>query len=192
MPMVSRPNPAAIDHRNTVVKSGGPVSGAATTASSEATSGSSARSSVIDMPNRLRPAHRLARSEDAELVALGVGQHDPGHVVTLAHVDVPGTHVDQPLDLGVAIVRIEVDVQPVLAELRVVDLHEHELRVGLAGRRDDNLLRVLEGDVVVEHLSPPAPQPPRVEGVDDDGMPPAPHANLRFRGLTECPTLRAS
>src|SRR5690349_20570755 len=189
MPMVSSPSPAAIDQRNTVEK----LTGASTSATgSGGASGSSARSSMIDMPNRLRPAGPSARSEDAELVALRVGQHDPRHVVALTHVDVPGSHVDQPLDLRVAVVRIEVDVQPVLAEFRVVDLHEHEHRVDLAGRRDDDLFLVLEGDVVVEHLGPPAPQPPRVEGVDDDGMPPAPHANLRFRGLTECLTLRAS
>src|SRR5690242_19582617 len=66
---------------------------------------------------------RLLRGQYAELVALGIGQHHPGHVVALTDVDVPGTHVDQPLHLGLPAVRPEVDVQPVLPVL----LLRHEI-----------------------------------------------------------------
>src|SRR3954454_9672323 len=104
MPIVRRPSAAAIDHRNTLAKSTAAPSGA--TKSSVDASGSSGRSSVIDMADRLR----LAVAQDAELVAFGIGEHDPGHVLPLTDVHVPGAHVDQPLDLGVAVVRIEVDV----------------------------------------------------------------------------------
>src|SRR5689334_8462106 len=58
------------------------------------------------------------RAEHAELVALRVGEQHPRHV-TLADVDRAGAHPDQPFHLGLLVVRAQVQVQPVLADLGV-------------------------------------------------------------------------
>lgn len=57
---------------------------------------------------------RRARLQDAELVALGVGQYDPADVGTLADVNAPRAEPDDTLNLRIAIVRIEVNMQPIL------------------------------------------------------------------------------
>src|SRR5665809_11823 len=66
---------------------------------------------------------RLARTEHAELVALGVGQHDPGDVA-LADVDAARTKPDQAAGLGLLVIfggRCQVQVHAVLGLLGVVD-----------------------------------------------------------------------
>src|SRR2546429_2545676 len=82
---------------------------------------------------------RLFGGQYAELVALGIGQDHPAHVVALTDVDMPGTHVDQPLHLGLPVVRPEVDVQPVLPVLLLRHEVEQQLRVGVRGGTDDRL-----------------------------------------------------
>ena len=54
------------------------------------------------------------RAQHAELVALGIGQHDPADVGTLADVNAPRAEPDDALNLRIAIVRVEVNMQPIL------------------------------------------------------------------------------
>src|SRR4029453_8154747 len=58
----------------------------------------------------------LLRAYDAELIALRIGEHRPGLLAGLADVRPPGAEPDDPFDLGLAVLRIgiEVEVQPVL------------------------------------------------------------------------------
>src|ERR1700675_3989128 len=58
---------------------------------------------------RLRGPHRsggrrLQRGEDAELVPLGIREHDPALRSVLAHVGPRGAQVEESLDVGVLIV----------------------------------------------------------------------------------------
>ncbi len=134
----------------------------------------------------------VARREDAELVALRVGEHLPGDVRTvLTHVDPTGPEGDQAVDLRLAVVadvRGEVDVETVLDLFALGHRDEHQPGRGggpAVGR--DRILRhvpwdygdlvlVLVDDVPVEHLGPPAGLGGDVVAVDDDGVPTQVHA----------------
>src|SRR5262245_16006954 len=81
-----------------------------------ATGGPSSRASGTSSPN----AGPLARSQHAELVAVGIGQDDPADVA-LADVDPLRPERDETFDLGLLITVGgwgEVEVPPVLAGLR--------------------------------------------------------------------------
>src|SRR4051812_42496545 len=56
-----------------------------------------------------------SRAEHAELVALGVGEDDPGRRAVLTDVGAGGAERHQPIDLGILVVGAEVEVQPVLS-----------------------------------------------------------------------------
>jgi hypothetical protein len=53
-------------------------------------------------------------TQHAQLAALGIGEHDPALVGALPDVDRPGAERDDAFDLGDLVVRVQVDVQPVL------------------------------------------------------------------------------
>ena len=96
------------------------------------------------------PKLRVPRREDAEFVALRVGQDGPGLVGALADVDLRGAHRFEPGDLGVAVVarvRREVEVEVVLHRLGFGHLDEDEPRWNTfpRSRRDQFLRRVLPG-----------------------------------------------
>ena len=65
---------------------------------------------------RVRPT-----AENAELVAFGVGQHDPRHVALL-DVGMSGAEAQQAGDLYGLIIWLEIEMQPVLVPLGVRDL----------------------------------------------------------------------
>ena len=69
-----------------------------------------------------------AALQQAELVALGVGEHVPALVAGLADVGPGGAEAEQPLELGVlvAVGGVDVDVQPELARRRVGDRTEDQ------------------------------------------------------------------
>src|SRR3954452_9732783 len=73
-------------------------------------------------------------AKNAELVAFGGGQHDPGSIA-LADVHPPCAMSDQPSHLGVLVIRPEVEVQSALALLGLIVPHEVQPRymIGLQG-----------------------------------------------------------
>ena len=60
----------------------------------------------------MRPLLRPGR-ENAELVALGVGEDHPGNVI-LTDVGAAGTHGDQTVDLGGLVVGHKIQVETIL------------------------------------------------------------------------------
>ena len=79
--------------------------------------------------DRRRDAWARVRAAQAELVAFGVGQHVPA-ADALANIDLPGAQRKQPVKLGAlgAADRLDVNVQPVLGQLRAV---QHRPEVNL-------------------------------------------------------------
>src|SRR3712207_2391909 len=82
-----------------------------------------------------------AAAQEAELVALRVGQHVPALRAGLPDVRPGGPQVEQPSQLGVlvAVGGTDVDVQPHLARCRLGHRREHDRRrrTAEAGRRAD-------------------------------------------------------
>jgi hypothetical protein len=65
------------------------------------------------------PRSGMAARQDAELVALRVGKHNPALLAGLADVGMPGTEAEQAADLVVLLPvdRVDVEVDPVLSGL---------------------------------------------------------------------------
>src|SRR5437660_3618787 len=99
-----------------------------------------------------------ARSEDAELIALGIGQHNP-RLLALSHVRSRGPERKQPFDLNVPVLWPEVEVQPILRRLQLRNGHEEESRKTIS--RGSNL--ELVGVGVDNHPAQRVP-PPTAEG----------------------------
>src|SRR5262245_32229683 len=131
---LSTPSAAAAPHLNACVKLTG--SRAGLTSGSMSPAGRRRRSSSADSPVGAVTAAspRPLRRQHAELVALGIGEHQPAG--RLPDVDVPGAHVDQPLDLGRRVVRREFKMQPVLSGLLLRHRHEADPGMGLVGSGD--------------------------------------------------------
>ena len=99
-----------------------------------------------------------ARSEYAELVALRVPKNNPG-LLALSYVHSCGSQREQSLDLGVSVVRSEVEVEAILRRLRLRDPHEKEPRKPIRGGSDLELVGILAHDNPAErarHHSPRA------------------------------------
>jgi len=99
---------------------------------------------------------RFLRAQDAELVALGVGEHGPRLRAALPDVDPACAERENPFDLGVAAARAggEVKVQAVLHRFAVGHWHEADShRCGFVGADDDFSL-TLRQDLPVQHLGP--------------------------------------
>lgn len=69
-----------------------------------------------------RAKHELPRREDTELVALRVGEHDPRVVRRVVEYLCPQRHQAGHLRPLVEAHRCQVEVQPVLARLRLLQL----------------------------------------------------------------------
>lgn len=113
--------------------------------------------------------------EDAELVALRIGHHDPRRV-TLPDVDPGSAELKQPRYLDQLIIGPEIQMQPVLAALVVRDTDEAETRIRAAGRRDRDHVVVTEHHFVPERLEPELGQPVRVVTVEENSNPSQTHA----------------
>jgi hypothetical protein len=82
---------------------------------------------------------RAVRREHVELVTLGIRQYHPVSR-SLADVDSPGSEPNQSLDLGRLVIRVDVNVQPVLTGLPVRVRHEADPRVLMGVASDDDFV----------------------------------------------------
>jgi hypothetical protein len=99
-------------------------------------------------PARTRtPGSRSSRREDAELVALRIGQNDP-RFVALSDIGIRRAEVDQASYLSLLVDRTEIEVKPVLDRLRLRHSSKQQAR-DLVGRRSD-----LEFFGIVVHNDP--------------------------------------
>lgn len=78
---------------------------------------------------------------------------------------------EQSLDLGVSVVRSEVEVQAILRRLRLRDRHEEESRKPIRGGSDLELLGVVVHDNPAERVSPPESEGTRVARINDRLLP---------------------
>src|SRR5215216_3643344 len=98
-----------------------------------------------DEAGRRSADQRSFRPEDAELVALWIGQHRPGFVAGLADVHTPGPEGDDAVDLGLPVgrtrrcTRAEVEVNAVLRQLLVGARHEADTDRGVLVGADHDL-----------------------------------------------------
>ena len=105
-------------------------------------------------------------AKDAELVALGVGQHDPGSI-PLADVHPPCAMRDQPSHLGVLVIRPEVEVESALGLLGLIEPDEIEPRRAIRRRADLELVRRGVDDNPAKGIGPPLPQGRWIQRVDN-------------------------
>jgi hypothetical protein len=108
--------------------------------------------------------------EDAELVALWIGQHHPRDIA-LANVNVGCAECDESLDFGVLILGAEVEMNTILDLLGVVDRLEHESRQPIGSRSNLELVRIVVDDDPSERLEPPQTERHRVMRIDYDLLP---------------------
>jgi hypothetical protein len=93
-------------------------------------------------------------ADHAELVALGVGHHDPRHVVGLTDVELAGAQPLQPSNQRRLVVfrgRGHIEMHAVLGRLGVRNSHKHQRQLAGLGRViiggfDHHLVGRLEGD----------------------------------------------
>src|SRR5689334_20876314 len=85
---------------------------------------------VSNWSTTVRVRKPSGRAGDAEGVALRVGQHHPaGHLAERVPLGLARAGSLEPLDLGLDVaLEMEVQVQPVLAGRRIVDLLEAQVR----------------------------------------------------------------
>jgi hypothetical protein len=107
-------------------------------------------------------------TEHAELVALGIDEHDPCRVETLPDVAAPRAERDDSLDLGIKFVRVQVDVQPILDGLVLGHGDEAQARIAVLVRADDYLVIGLKQDLLVENRRPEPGDGSRIARVDDE------------------------
>ena len=116
-------------------------------------------------PAGAQPISVRLRSEDAELVALRVGQHGPRLVARLPDVHPPGTQGEDAPDLGFPVLGpgvatgVEVEVDTVLDRLRVAGGHEADPDLGVHVGADDDLSFAFGEDLPAEDLTPESSQP---------------------------------
>ena len=122
-------------------------------------------------------------AKDAELVAFGVGQHDP-RSIPLADVHTPCAMRDQPRHLGVLVIRPEVEVQSALGLLALIEPDEVQPRRAIRLRADLELVSRGVDDNPTKRVGPPLPQGHRIHRVDNHLFPFQGHrANLDLRRL---------
>ena len=119
-----------------------------------------------------------AGRQHAELVAFRVGEHHPAGVLRGCPMSTCRAPMSTSRSTSAGlVVRRQVEVQPVLARLRLGDRHEHDAGMGAVGAGPiATRSGVLERDPEAEHLGPPAGQPRRVV------------ASPRRRRATDCPS----
>ena len=106
------------------------------------------------------------RSEHVELVPLRIGEYHPVNC-SLSDVDSPGPEPDQSLDFSRLVVGIDVNVQSVLADLRIRDWHEADSRVRMRVASNDDFILGLIEDGQLKSGCPKSPQRGRVMRIDD-------------------------
>lgn len=131
--------------------------------------------------------HRcLTGLQDAELVALRIGQDHPGDLA-LPNVNARSSQPDQSLHLGVLLVRTQVNMETVLPLLGFVYCQEQNpwqpVRLWLDLKHD----RVVIDDHPSERLTPPAAKRNRVTGGDNDLLPLKTHGRTIADRAQRCP-----
>lgn len=117
------------------------------------------------------PRGRLrAIAEYAELIAFWISEHDP-RCVALADVHACRSERDEAFDLGILVIRSEVEMQPVLVLLDLGHRLKKHPRQLIDVRADLELLRVVVDDDPVERLKPPLTKRNGISSVDDDLLP---------------------
>src|SRR3954447_16564244 len=117
-------------------------------------------------------------AKNAELVAFGVGQHDPGSI-PLADVHPPRAMSDQPSHLGVLVIRPEVEVQSALGLFGLIEPHEVQPRHTIRLLADLELVSRGVDDNPAERVGPPLAQGHWIHRVDNYLLPIQGHrANL--------------
>ena len=135
----------------------------------------------------MRPLVPLTPSwaKDAELVAFGVGQHDPGSI-PLADVHAPCAMSEQPSYLGILVIRPEVEVQSALDSLALIEPDEIQPRHAIRRRADLELVSRGVDDNPAKGVGPPLSQGQWLQRVDDHLFPFQSHrANLDLPRLQE-------
>ena len=121
--------------------------------------------------------------EDAELIALGVGQDDPW-LIPLTNVDAPRAVGDESGYLGVLVIGTEVEVQSTLGRLGLVEPDEVQPRHAIGFRPDLELVGRGVDDDPAKRVGPPLPQARWVHRVNKYLFPFQGHrANLDQRGV---------
>jgi excisionase family DNA binding protein len=126
-----------------------------------------------------------ARSEYAELVALRIPKNDPG-LLALSYVRSRGSKREQSVDLGVSVVRSEVEVQAILRRLRLRDRDEKESRKPIRGGSDLELVGVVVHDNPAECVSPPESEGTWVARIDDRLLPLKAHEPIVEKAPARC------
>ena len=106
----------------------------------------------------------VARLDDAELVALGIGEHDVALLRALADVDVPGAELERPRHRGLLVLRRrarQVEVDLVLADLLPLGRLEVDPEPGAISRQDRD---VVVGVVEISQPRTPAQKRARPTG----------------------------
>jgi hypothetical protein len=108
--------------------------------------------------------------ENAELVALRIGQHHPGNVA-LANVNTMRSKRDESLNLGGLIVRTKIDMETVLALFGFVDGQEQDPRkpIWVLLNLEDG--RFVVDDYPLERFAPPPTERDGVTCGDDHLLP---------------------
>ena len=134
----------------------------------------------------MRPLVPLMPSwaKDAELVAFGVGQHDPGSI-PLADIHPPCAMSDQPSHLGVLVIGPKVEVQSALGFLALIEPDEIQPRRAIRRRADLELVIRGVDDNPAQGVGPPLSQGHWIQRVDDHLFPFQRHrANLDLPGAS--------
>lgn len=127
-----------------------------------------------------------ARSEDAELIALRIVQHNPG-LLALPDVRSRGPQRKQPFDLNVSVVWPEVEVQPILHRLRLRDRDEEEPRQTIRSRSDLELVWVIVDNHPAQRVTPPPAEGAWVTRIHDRLLPLEAHASILETAQPACP-----
>ena len=130
-----------------------------------------------------------ARSEHAELISLGIGEHDP-RPLALSDVGRRGAKRKQPFDLNVSVVWPEVEVQPILDRLRLGDGDEEESRQTIRSGSNLELVGVVVDDYPTERIPPPPPEAVRIACIDDCLLPLEAHESIVGTAWPVCPKRR--
>src|SRR5690625_1693205 len=135
------------------------------------------------------PAHLLDRpGQQAELVALRIGEDHPADLGTLAHVHPARPEIQEPLQLvlGAGPIGPQVEVQAILDALALRDLEHVDARPAPVTGRDADAVRVGLDHLPAQHCAPEVGDEAWSGGVDDDdgwttghGLRPASQTALR-------------
>jgi hypothetical protein len=113
-------------------------------------------------------------------------------LLALSYVHSCGSQRERSLDLGVSVVRSEVEVEAILRRLRLRDRHEKEPRKPIRGGSDLELVGILAHDNPAERVSPPKPEGTRVARVDDRLLPLEAHEPIVEGSCSVCPEAPAA